>query len=159
MPLLLSASFDPRFTNVDNVDTNEKFPTFTMNTLASVGAPQPYGGTISPSTVPQRPPELCAFSIVNLRRPEFEPVLAVNTMMGNPWDQAHTSTTCSTRPTSQDMHGTSVENEYATFDGEYDYAVTDSRTTLTTNSDSLTFVPVMIAARCNKMGNVYGNVL
>lgn len=117
MPLLRSASFDPRFTTVD---TNEKSPTSTMNTRASVGAPQPYGGTISPSTVPQRPPELCAFPIVNLPRHEFEPVLAVNTMMGNTWDQAHTSTTCSTRPTSQDMHGTSVEDEYATFDGEYD---------------------------------------
>ncbi|KAF7944114.1 hypothetical protein EAE96_010523 [Botrytis aclada] len=100
------------------VDVHEVPSAPSMAALASAGVTQSHSITISPTIISLRPPNTCEFQVVNLPRPEFEPV--PTTAIGSTWSQLDPSTICGLSPDLHDMTGTGVENEYPTFEGEYD---------------------------------------
>lgn len=91
-----------------------------MAPLASAGVPQSHGNTISSTIISLRPPDTCEFQVVNLPHSEFEPVPTTTTAIGSIWSHVDPSTMCDLHSNLDDMTGTGVENEYATFESEYD---------------------------------------
>ncbi|KAF7929000.1 hypothetical protein EAE99_004744 [Botrytis elliptica] len=119
------SSMPPPSSTVSNsryipVDTHEVLSTPSMAPLVSAGVPQSHGNTISPTIISLRPPDASEFQVVNLPHSDFEPLPTTTTTIGSIWSHVDPSTMRDLPSNLHDMTGTGVENEYATFEGEYD---------------------------------------
>ncbi|TGO07353.1 hypothetical protein BTUL_0288g00020 [Botrytis tulipae] len=117
MPLPSNTKSNSRYIPVD---AHEVPSAPSIAPLASVGISQSHDNTISPAIISLRPPDTCEFQVVSLPHSEFEPVPTTTTAIGSIWSHADPSTMCDLHSNLHDMTGTGVENEYATFEDEYD---------------------------------------
>lgn len=116
-PPLPSINSNSRF---NPIDTNKKPVAATMAPMGSASFPQFHGSTFDPNITPLRPPDTRIFQVIDLPRPEFEPLPGAASEIGNTWSQFNASTICHSESTFQNINDAGIMNDYETYNGDYD---------------------------------------
>ncbi|KAM0136402.1 hypothetical protein ACHAP3_004632 [Botrytis cinerea] len=101
------------------IDAHEVLSAPSMAPLTSASVQQSHVNTISRNIISLRPPDTSVFQVVNLPRPEFEPLPMTTAAIGSIWSQVDPLTMCGPDSDLNDMAGTGFGNEYATFEDGY----------------------------------------